>query len=563
LPEAHETDGSSAADDEEFCSHHLPWGVRKKIVETSPAWERARPSFGDEVSVNYVAKLQDGTEIGSSKDATKPFRFVMGEKPRQVVEGFELGVRTMRRGELAQFTVAPRFAYDDLGSPPLVPPDATIVFEVRLLEWASKTDLFNDGKAVKTVVERGKGKRHPQLGQDVMVSLEVLARGGKVMEEHEAVEHVVGSPDFGPSSKIVAQALLHMTEGERASVFLRRFAGCTLVDRTLQGATLKITLERVYDVLDCSPAQDRSLMKKVLREGSGEAFALEASCVLLLVSSATDGHEALPGFVGAQTLEFSIGNGEVCDALEFAAAKMKRSEQAVLSCRAPLLPQEARLGLLDVQGRHGVVLTVELVDVSGGIDISALSTEQRLSCAASRKEVGTSLFKQQRYRLALERYDWVLALFASFEDNSAVMDVRCAAEVNRAACLLKLGDHAAARAACDRVLHLAPDHVKALYRRGAACLELSDYAAAHRDATALVRLEPKSAEARALLSRVKEAQRRYVESARSTAARMCGVQPEPARAQPATDAVARCRPSERPAGRLAAMLACLPLPCPR
>ena len=47
---------------------------------------------------------------------------------------------------MAEFTIAPRFAYDDLGAPPLVPPDATLVFDVELVDWENKSDVLGDGR---------------------------------------------------------------------------------------------------------------------------------------------------------------------------------------------------------------------------------------------------------------------------------------------------------------------------------------------------------------------------------------------------------------------------------
>ena len=48
--------------------------------------------------------------------------------------------------QVAEFTIAPRFAYDDLGAPPLVPPDATLVFEVELMDWENKSDVLGGGR---------------------------------------------------------------------------------------------------------------------------------------------------------------------------------------------------------------------------------------------------------------------------------------------------------------------------------------------------------------------------------------------------------------------------------
>uniref|UniRef100_A0A7S4VD41 peptidylprolyl isomerase n=1 Tax=Alexandrium monilatum TaxID=311494 RepID=A0A7S4VD41_9DINO len=560
-----DSDGEDEDDEAAAGANRLPWGVRKKLVEKAPPGCEVCPQVGDEVSVHFVAKLQSGKEIGASRDDAKPFRFVIGQQPRQVVEGFELGVQTMRRGEIAEFTVAPRYAYDDLGSPPLVPPDATMVFEVELLDFECKVDLFRDDRAVKTLVKRGTGTTRPVLGQSVLMTLRVRAKTGKVAEEYGEAEHVVGAADFGPSSRIVTRALLGMLEGEQASVRLRRFAGDALVDRTLQGATLEIGLLRVYEARDISPEQDGSLVKKVLHRGTGHAPPSEASRVTLSVEEATDGGAApIASFTGRQALEFKLGNGEVCDALELAAAEMRLGERAALTCLAPALCAEPRLGLAGLQVQR-VVLILQLTSLAEDVDAAALPMEERLSFVAERRVVAAALFNRQRYRLALERYSRMLALIGLPGEEEEVRQLCCTCELNRAACLLKLEDNAGARAACNRVLTHDPNQVKGLYRRGAACFALSDYASAQKDLLRVLRLDPKNAEARDLLLRVREAQKHYAEEARSTAARMCGTQPSTALPAALVEGelagkASSCIQFLRP---LAACLSCFPLPCGR
>ena len=159
-----------------------------------------------------------------------------------------------RETQVSEFVIAPRFAYDDLGSPPLVPPEATLIFEVELVGFENKSDVLGDGRAMKTILQRGQGPR-ARLGQDVAVSVRVTARKGQVLQEAR-LEHRVGHGDFGAISPILSEVLQSMCSGERCSVLLRRFAGDQLVDSAHSGAEVALHLERIYETLDVSPQQD-------------------------------------------------------------------------------------------------------------------------------------------------------------------------------------------------------------------------------------------------------------------------------------------------------------------
>eukprot|EP00166_Cyanidium_caldarium_P000794 ctg_1307.g425 len=84
-------------------------GVVKRVVRRSKtSWER--PESGDEVSVHYVGRLQaDGTQFDSSRDRDEPFEFKLDSG--SVIKGWDLAVRSMAKGELAEFTIAPAYAY--------------------------------------------------------------------------------------------------------------------------------------------------------------------------------------------------------------------------------------------------------------------------------------------------------------------------------------------------------------------------------------------------------------------------------------------------------------------
>ena len=87
---------------------------------------------GNTVSVHYTGWLTDGTKFDSSVDRGQPFTFTLGAG--QVIEGWDTGVAGMKVGEKRKLTIPPEFGYGPDGSPPVIPPNATLIFEVELLD---------------------------------------------------------------------------------------------------------------------------------------------------------------------------------------------------------------------------------------------------------------------------------------------------------------------------------------------------------------------------------------------------------------------------------------------
>ena len=102
-------------------------------VVTQKGTGTATPKKGATVTAHYTGTLLDGTKFDSSVDRGKPFKFQVGMN--RVIKGWDEAFSSMNKGEKRTLIIPPNLGYGSRGAGAAIPPNATLVFDVELIDF--------------------------------------------------------------------------------------------------------------------------------------------------------------------------------------------------------------------------------------------------------------------------------------------------------------------------------------------------------------------------------------------------------------------------------------------
>ncbi|XP_055809233.1 70 kDa peptidyl-prolyl isomerase-like [Solanum dulcamara] len=476
-------------------------GLRKKILQKGNSWKT--PFHGDEIQVHYRVKLQDGEFFDSSYDRGKPFTFNLGQG--EVIKGWDEGIATMKKSERAIFTIPPNLAYGEIGSPPLIPPNSTLIFEIELVSWNSIRDISGDGGILKKIIKEGEGWATPRDVDEVLVKYVASSADGKILSRSDdGVEFSLLEGYLYPAMK---KSIKTMRKGEIVELTVKPayYFGNSSFDGDGIGilqsnSNLIIYLELISWKSVVDVIGDNKVLKKLIKAGEGYDHPNEGSrAKVVYIGKLQDGTIFERKGSDEEPFEYVCLEGQLNESLDRAVMTMKKGEEAIVTIS------------LD-----SVLYEIKLVDFNKVKPFWKMDTKEKLEACEKIKSEGNELFKDGKFQYASRKYEKA-SKFIQFnhsfnnDDKCRANTLRLSCYLNNAACKLKMGEHQEASKLCSKVIDYDPCNVKALFRRAQAYLRINELEKAEIDIKKALEVDPNNRDVKMMYKELKNKQKQYAQ----------------------------------------------------
>ena len=339
---------------------------------------------GDIVRVNYTGMLADGTVFDSS-EGRDPFRFMLGQG--QVIPGWDEGIAMLQEGGQARLIIPPDLAYGEAGAGAAIPPNATLFFEVELveiLEGGPQTPTEVDADDLETtesglqyaVLEEGSGDT-PELGQPVRVHLTMWLEDGtrisSTLDEGEPATFPLREGQLFPG---LVEGIAMMQVGETRQLIIppdlafgEQGAGGLPPDTTL---IIEVELLELLQAPPATPAEvdedefvttESGVQYAVLEEGSGEQVTAGQPVTIQFTGWISDDLTLFASsFDTGEPVTFVAGAGQFIPGTEEVILEMREG-----GVRQLIIPAEQAFGAEGIPGLippdSDLILDVEVLEV--------------------------------------------------------------------------------------------------------------------------------------------------------------------------------------------------------